>query len=147
MKKPILQQTMIFDSPVSLPCRRLRLYLPPGGRWLGAQPQAGESHGVPPQSISHGSFLRIVTSLTRPVSLPCRRLRLYLPPGGRWLGAQPQDGGSRRGHNQFPILGWYLPRIIKFPLKSAQVIDTYEQVPPLCETIAAPPAGSLSHLR
>ena len=26
------------------------------------------SRGVPPQSISHGSFLRIVTSLTRPVS-------------------------------------------------------------------------------
>ena len=105
-----------LTRPVSLPCRRLRLYLPPGGRWLGAQPQAGESHGVPPQSISHGSFLRIVTSLTRPVSLPCRRLRLYLPPGGRWLGAQPQDGGSHRAHSQFDCQRWNFPKAIPFPV-------------------------------
>ena len=30
----------------------------------------------------------------------CRRLRLYLPPGGRWLGAKPQVGGSQRAHSQ-----------------------------------------------
>ncbi len=64
-----------------------------------------------PLTISHGSFLLLVPSLTRPVSLPCRGLRLYLPPGGRWLGAQPQDGGSQRAANQFDHQRWNLPRI------------------------------------
>ena len=67
--------------------------------------------GQCPLAISHGSFLLLVPSLTRPVSLPCRGLRLYLPPGGRWLGAQPQDGGSQRAANQFDHQRWNLPRI------------------------------------
>ena len=40
-------------------------------------------------------------SLKSLVSFLCRGLRLYLPTGGRWLGAQPQDGGSQRAGNQF----------------------------------------------
>ena len=45
-------------------------------------------------------FCKSLLPLQSPVSLPCRRLRLYRPPGGRWLGAKPQVGGSQRAHSQ-----------------------------------------------
>ena len=40
--------------------------------------------------------------------------RLYLPPGGRWLGAQPQDGGSQRAQNPFDCRRWYFPKVVVF---------------------------------
>ena len=54
-------------------------------------PSRRELCGVPPQSISHDSFQQIVTSLTRPVSLPSRRLP-QIPPSGREVawGAAPR---------------------------------------------------------
>ena len=40
--------------------------------------------------------------------------RLYLPPGGRWLGAQPQDGGSHRAQSPFDCRRWCLPMTVVF---------------------------------
>ena len=59
-------------------------------------------------------FCNLLLPLQCPVSLPCRKLRLYLPPGGRCLGAQPQDGGSQRVHSQFGCQRWYLPKTAIF---------------------------------
>ena len=42
-------------------------------------PQAGSLCGQCPRPISHGSFLRIVTSLTRPVSAACPPNLLHIP--------------------------------------------------------------------
>ena len=82
-----------------------------------------------------------------PVSLPCRGVRLYLPPGGRWLGAQPQDGGSQRVQNQFDCRRWYLPKTVIFPMpiggscpvNSMSGVDAYEQVPPQSKPAAHRP--------
>ena len=50
--------------------------------------------GVPPVSISHGSFLRIVLSLTRPVSLlRCSRCLGQSPPCQRGVPRQRRGGG------------------------------------------------------
>ena len=40
--------------------------------------------------------------------------RLYLPPGGRWLGAQTQDGGSHRAQSPFDCRRWCLPKTVVF---------------------------------
>ena len=40
--------------------------------------------------------------------------RLYLPTGGRWLGAQPQDGGSHRAQSPFDCRRWCLPKTVVF---------------------------------
>ena len=92
----------------------------------------------------------------------CARYRYFaaglvssLPPGGRWLGAQPQDGGSQRGQRRLDGRRWYLPRSVRFlasiirkhPVKLAQGIGNYEQVQTHKQTTTTPPAGSLSHLR
>ena len=50
--------------------------------------------GVPPVSISHGSFLRIVLSLTRPVSLlRCSRCLGQSPPCQRGVPRHRRGGG------------------------------------------------------
>ena len=92
-------------------------------------------------------FYKSLLPLQCPVSLPCRGVRLYLPPGGRWLGAQPQAGGSQRVQNQFNCRRWYLPKTVIFPMpiggscpvNSMSGVDAYEQVPPQSKPAAHRP--------
>ena len=126
--------------------------------------------GQRPQTISHGGFLRIVTSLTRPVSLPSRigkennctlhaltaaaRRNTSLPEGGG-LGRSPktegasgrivnsQDrGGTSPGSIRVPV-----PMRRKDPVKSVWGIDTTSKYQPQKQTVSLSPACSLSHLR
>ena len=58
--------------------------------------------GQCPLTISHGGFLRIVTSLTRPVSLPrCSRCKDQSPPCQRGVVWRSQTGGILQG-GRFP---------------------------------------------
>ena len=71
----------------------------------------------------------------------------YLPPGGRWLGAQPQDGGSQRVQHQFGGQGRYLPRRVGFlKLISGKSTENRFRVPtkwskyqPICKPSAYRP--------
>ena len=96
--------------PVRVTMKRLPTPLGVGSLFISGLP-VRESPGCPrcqfPTVISSKSLL----PLQCPVSLLCRRPRLYLPPGGRCLGAMPQDGGSQREGNQFNHQRRNLPRV------------------------------------
>ena len=79
-------------------------------------PPAGSlSHGLRRASSlpegAIGADLQIVRRLPPGIVVLRKASEKYLPPGGRWLGAQPQDGGSQRAANQFDHQRWNLPRI------------------------------------
>ena len=107
-------------------------------RWLSAAryfPDPPGIGGESPRTMRTIIFYQSLLPLQCPVSLPCGGLRLYLPPGGRWLGAQPQDGGSHRAHGLLDCREWYLPR----------GSDNLYHVPPRMQTGSLSPAGSLRH--
>ena len=81
-------------------------------------PPAGSlSHGLRrARSLPEGAIgadLQIVRRLPPGIVVLRKASEKYLPPGGRWLGAQPQDGGSHRAHRRFASRGWYLPRTVQ----------------------------------
>ena len=73
--KSLSQKSKIFASSLSQ-----------GSLWVRYRYRAGQG-----SNESQKVAVRIVSGGTPQ----------YLPPGGRCLGAQPQDGGSHRAHSQF----------------------------------------------
>ena len=124
--------------------------------------------GQCPLTISHGGFLRIVLSLTRPVSLlRCSRCLGQSPPCQRGVVWRSQTGGILQGGrfpHRFVLLGKCLlwnPSVTAYAVpapfnKGAFFIryrycgawlgiDNHQQVPSHQQTGTAPPAGSLRH--